>query len=99
MLQPTLVLEGYIDDFTAGIPKLRYIEQGNNHAILTVRLILKDKLTARVLSQMNITVENTRMTSNVERMVDKSAEEVASYVRRSATQRNETKEAYANVQN
>lgn len=97
-LQPTLVLEGDIDDFTPGIPKLRYIEQGNNHAILTVRIMLKDKLTARVLGQMNITVENTRITSNVERMVGKSAEEVARYVRRNATRLNETKEAYANVQ-
>ena len=97
--QPTLVLEGYIDDFTAGIPKLRYIEQGNNHTILTVRIMLKDKLTARVLGQMNITVENTRITSNVERMVGKSAEEVARYVRRNATRLNETKEAHANVQN
>jgi hypothetical protein len=98
VLQPTLVLEGYIDDFTPGIPKLRYIEQGNNHAILTVRIMLKDKLTARVLGQMNITVENTRITSNVERMVSKSAEEVARYVRRSAIHPDETKEAYANVQ-
>jgi hypothetical protein len=98
VLRPTLVLEGYIDDFTSGIPKLRYIEQGNNHAILTVRIILKDKQTAWVLGQMNITVENTRITSNVERMVGKSAEEVARYVRRSATRLNETKEAFANVQ-
>ncbi len=67
VLQPTLVLEGDIDDFTAGIPKLRYIEQGNNHAVLTIRIRLKDKLTARVLGQMNITVENTRITSNVEK--------------------------------
>ena len=98
VLQPTLVLESYIDDFTPGIPKLRYIEQGNNHAILTVRIMLKDKRTARVLGQMNITVENTRITSNVERMVGKSAEEVARYVRRSATLLNETKEVHANVQ-
>jgi hypothetical protein len=98
VLQPTLVLEGDIDDFTAGIPKLRYIEKGNNHAILTVRIRLKDKQTAQVLGQMNITVENSRMTSNVERMVGKSAEEVARYVRRNATRVNEIKEAYANVQ-
>lgn len=98
VLHPTLVLEGYIDDFTPGIPKLRYIEQGNNHAVLTVRIMLKDKLTARVLGQMNITIENTRITSNVERMVGKSAEEVARYVRRSATRLSETKEAFANVQ-
>lgn len=47
---------------------------------------------------MNITVENTRITSNVERMVDKSAAEVASYVRRSATHHDETKGALANAQ-
>lgn len=96
--EPTLVVEGYIDDYTPGIPKLRYIEQGNNHAVLTMRITLKDKQTGRVLGQMNITVENTRITSNVERMVDKSAEEVASYVRRSATRRDETKGALANAQ-
>jgi hypothetical protein len=98
VLHPTLVLEGDIDDFTPGIPKLRYFEQGNNHAILTVHITLKDKQTAGVLGQMNITVENTRITSNVERMVGKSAEEVARFLRRSATRLNETKEAYANVQ-
>src|SRR5262245_47232228 len=69
--QPELVVEGYIDDYTPGIPALRYIEQGNNHAILTVRITLKDKQTARLLGEINITVENTRVTSNVERMVDK----------------------------
>ena len=98
VLQPTLVLEGDIDDFTPGIPKLRYIEKGNNHAILTVRVMLKDKQSARVLGQINITVENTRITSNVERMAGKSAEEVARYVRRGTTRANETKEAHANVQ-
>lgn len=95
--QPTLVVEGYIDDFTPGIPKLRYIEQGNNHAVLTVRITLRDKQTTRLLGQMNITVENTRVTSNVERMVNKSAKEVASYVRRSATHSDERKEARVNV--
>jgi hypothetical protein len=67
-----LIVEGSIDDYTPGIPALRYIEQGNNHAVLTVRIRLKDKQTARTLGEMNITVENTRVTSNVERMVEKS---------------------------
>src|SRR5262249_11373959 len=86
---PTLVLEGDIDDYTPGIPKLRYIEKGNNHAILTVRVRLRDKQTAQVLGQMNITIENSRVTSNVERMVGKSAEEVSRYVRRNATRPND----------
>src|SRR6185369_13900249 len=68
--QPELILEGQIDDYTAGIPKLRYIEQGNNHAVLTVRIRLKNKQSARVLGEINITVENTRITSNVERMAE-----------------------------
>ena len=75
-----LVVEGYLDDYTPGIPALRYIEQGNNHAILTLRITLKDKLTARILGEKNITVENTRVTSNVERMVIKAAKEVAKFV-------------------
>ena len=77
-----LLVEGYIDDYTPGIPALRYIEQGNNHAVLTVRIKLRDKHTARILGEMNITVENTRVTSNVERMVEKAADEVAHFVGR-----------------
>jgi hypothetical protein len=79
---PELIVEGYIDDYTPGIPALRYIEQGNNHAVLTVRIKLRDKQTARILGEMNITVENTRVTSNVERMVEKAANEVAEFVGR-----------------
>jgi len=93
--QPELVIEGYIDDYTPGIPALRYIEQGNNHAILTVRITLKDKQTARILGEINITVENTRVTSNVERMVDKAADEVASFVGRGASRDNKPREARA----
>lgn len=93
--QPELVVEGYIDDYTQGIPALRYIEQGNNHAILTVRIALKDKQTARLLGEINITVENTRVTSNVERMVDKAADEVAAFVGRGASRDNKPEEARA----
>ena len=91
--QSVLVLEGCIDDYTPGIPKLRYIEQGNNHAVLTVRIILKDKQTARISGEINITVENTRVTSNVSRMVEKTAEEVGTFVDRSTTQYKRPKEA------
>ena len=77
-----LIVEGSIDDYTPGIPALRYLEQGNNHAVLTVRIKLKDKQSARILGEMNITVENTRVTSNVERMVEKAADEVAHFVGR-----------------
>jgi len=82
--EQALIVEGSIDDYTPGIPGLRYIEQGNNHAVLTVRIKLKDKQSARILGEMNITVENTRVTSNVERMVEKAADEVAKFVGRTA---------------
>jgi len=93
-----LVLDGYIDDYTPGIPKLRYIEQGNNHAVLTVRITMKDKRTSTVLGEMNITVENTRITSNVERMVEKAAAEVVTFVDRSTTRHSNNKEVTAHVQ-
>lgn len=93
-----LVVEGYIDDYTPGIPMLRYIEQGNNHAVLTVRIVLKDKQTARVLVEKNVSVENTRITSNVGRMVEKMAMEVATFVDRSATRYSGAKEVASNVQ-
>ena len=94
-LPPELVIAGYIDDFTPGIPALRYIEKGNNHAVLTLRITLKDKQTARLVGEINITVENTRVTSNVETMVNKAADEVASFVGRSASRVNQPKEAKA----
>ena len=93
-----LVLDGYIDDYTPGIPKLRYIEQGNNHAVLTVRIQLKDKQTTRVLGEINITVENTRVTSNVERMVEKTGKEVVSFVDWSTSHYTTRKEAARYVQ-
>lgn len=94
-LPPELVVAGHIDDYTPGIPALRYIEKGNNHAVLTLRITLKDKQTARLLGEINITVENTRVTSNVEKMVAKAADEVASFVGRSASRINQSKEAKA----
>ena len=93
-----LVLDGYIDDYTPGIPKLRYIEQGNNHAVLTVRIQLNDKQTTRVLGEINITVENTRVTSNVERMVEKTGKEVVSFVERSTSHYTRRKEVAPYVQ-
>lgn len=93
-----LVLEGYIDDYTPGIPKLRYIEQGNNHAVLTIRIQLKDKQTSRLLGEINITVENTRVTSNVERMVEKTGKEVVSFVDRSTSHYTTRKEGARYVQ-
>ena len=96
--RPVLVLDGYIDDYTPGIPKLRYLEQGNNHAVLTVRIQLKDKQTTTVLGEINITVENTRVTSNVERMVEKTGKEVVSFVERSTSQYTRRKEVARYVQ-
>ena len=93
-----LVLDGYIDDYTPGIPKLRYIEQGNNHAVLTIRIRLKDKRTTTVLGEINITVENTRVTSNVERMVEKTGKEVVSYLDRSTSHYTGQKEVARYVQ-
>jgi hypothetical protein len=93
-----LVLDGYIDDYTPGIPKLRYIEQGNNHAVLTIRIQLKDKQTTTVLGEINITVENTRVTSNVERMVEKTGKEVVSFVDRSTSHYTTRKEVARYVQ-
>jgi len=83
--QSELVVEGYIDDYTPGIPMLRLIEQGDNHAVLTVRIRLEDKQSARVLGEKNITVETSRVTSNARRMVEKAAEEIGNFIDRSTT--------------
>jgi len=72
--------------------------RGNNHAILTVRIRLKDKQSAKVFGEINITVENTRITSNVERMVEKTAHEVVSFVERSTIHYNKAKEVAAGAQ-
>jgi hypothetical protein len=93
-----LVLDGYIDDYTPGIPKLRFIEQGDNHAVMTIRIQLKDKQTTTVLGEINITVENTRVTSNVERMVEKTGKEVVSFVDRSTSYHPTRKDLARHVQ-
>jgi ribosomal protein L12E/L44/L45/RPP1/RPP2 len=66
--------------------------------VLTVRIQLKDKQTTRVLGEINITVENTRVTSNVERMVEKTGKEVVSFVDRSTSHYTTRKEVARYVQ-
>jgi len=48
--------------------------------------------------EINITVENARITSNVERMVEKTAKEVVSFVDRSTSHYSRRKEAARYVQ-
>jgi hypothetical protein len=60
---PTLVVDGFIDDFDPGIAALRLAELGFNHIALTVRLRLRDKETGTVLGAASVTAQDNRATA------------------------------------
>ena len=60
---PTLLVDGFIDDFDPGIAALRLAELGFNHIALTVRLRLRDKETGQVLGAASVTAQDNRITA------------------------------------
>jgi hypothetical protein len=57
---PTLVVDGFIDDYDPGSRALRVAELGFNHIAVTVRVRLRDQQTGRLLSAASLTAEDDR---------------------------------------
>ncbi|HSP05619.1 MAG TPA: hypothetical protein VLR94_00500 [Acidobacteriota bacterium] len=77
---PTLILDGYVDDYSAGSEILRVAELGLNHAVVTVRIELKDASTADVLGAATITVYERGIARSGKTAVHKAAATVAAYL-------------------
>jgi hypothetical protein len=77
---PTLVFEGFIDDYDPGYVGLRLVELGFNHMVVTVRFELRDKQTGRVVGAASITVQDNRVTATMRSAIGRLADQVRAFV-------------------
>lgn len=79
--EPTLVLEGAIDDYHPGYVGLRIFELGYNHISLTIRFQLRDKQTGDVLGSASVTVHENRPNGTPRGAANRVAKEIRKYLR------------------
>jgi hypothetical protein len=77
---PTLLVDGFIDDFDPGIAALRLAELGFNHIALTVRVRLRDKETGQVLGAASVTAQDNRVTATSTATVRRLARRLRSFI-------------------
>ncbi|PWT91852.1 MAG: hypothetical protein C5B54_04535 [Acidobacteria bacterium] len=75
-----LILEGSVDDYSAGSRALRAAELGLNHAVITIRIDLKDASTQEVLGAATITVYERGVIKSGKSAVHKAAETAVDFV-------------------
>jgi hypothetical protein len=78
--EPTLLVDGFLDDYDAGSLPLRIIELGFNHITVTARIRLRDKASERVLGSASITAEDDRETGTTKAAIDHLASRVRTFV-------------------
>src|SRR5262249_19837487 len=79
--EPTLLLEGQIDDFHPGYRGLRILELGYNHISTTVRFQLWDQQTGELLGSASITVHENRPNGTPRSAADRIAKEMKKFMR------------------
>jgi len=79
---PTLVLDGFVDNYSGGSEALRIAEVGLNHAVITIRIELKDAHSSEVLAAASISVYERGIARTGKSAVHKVAESVADYVQK-----------------
>jgi hypothetical protein len=77
---PTLVFEGFIDDYDPGYIGLRLVELGFNHMVITVRIQLRDKQTGQIVGAASITAQDNRVTATVRGTIGRLAHRVRTLV-------------------
>lgn len=78
--EPTLVLEGFIDDYDPGYVGLRLVELGFNHMVVTIRFQLRDKQTGRIVGAASVTAQDNRVTATVRETIGRLVESVRSLI-------------------
>jgi len=78
--QPTLIFEGFIDDYDPGYVGLRLVELGFNHVAVTVRFQLRDKQSGRILGAASITSEDDRVTASTKTSIKRIAGRIRTFV-------------------
>jgi len=78
--QPTLVFEGFVDDYDPGYVGLRLAELGFNHVVITVRIQVRDKATGQILGAASITAQDDRVTATARRAAGRLAQRVRAFL-------------------
>jgi hypothetical protein len=82
---PTLVLDGFVDNYHAGSRGLRLAEVGLNHAVVTIRLRLRDWSSNKTVGSVSITVYERAASKSVKSAIHKVAKEAADFIQKGAT--------------
>lgn len=78
--EPTLRVEGFIDDLDGGSLPLRIAELGFNHVAVTVRIRLRDKATSQVVGAASFTTQDDRVTATANAAINNVANRIRAYV-------------------
>jgi hypothetical protein len=77
---PTLVLDGFIDDYDPGYVGLRLVELGLNHQVVTVRIQLRDKQTGDIVGAASVTAQDNRAVGTVKATIGRLAARLRTFV-------------------
>ena len=75
-----LVVEGIIDDYETGSAAMRAADVGFNHAAVTVRFQLRDKLSGRVLGAASVTAQDGRPVGGARAAMNRLVRRVGAFV-------------------
>jgi hypothetical protein len=78
--KPSLVLEGYIDDYDPGYIGLRFVELGFNHVAVTVRFQLRDRQSGQIVAAASVTAQDDRVTATPRGAINTIARRIRDFV-------------------
>jgi hypothetical protein len=75
-----LIVEGFLDDYNPGSRLLRVVELGFNHVAVTVRVLLRDKRSNRLVGAVSVTAEDDRETGTTTAAIDHVASGIGRFL-------------------
>lgn len=77
---PTLILEGFIDNYHPGSRGLRVVELGLNHGVVTIRFQLRDRQTDEIVGSASITVYERAASKSIKSAINQAAKKAAEFI-------------------
>jgi hypothetical protein len=77
---PTLVVDGFLDDYDPGSRSLRVVELGFNHVAVTLRIRLRDKASGQLLGAASVTAEDDRASGTSKAAIDHATARIRGFV-------------------
>jgi hypothetical protein len=77
---PTLVIDGFLDDYEAGSRSMRLVELGFNHVAVTLRIRLRDQSSGQLLGAASATAEDDRASGTTKAAIDHAIGRLRAFV-------------------